>query len=78
MPVDLLGINRHSMASYVRFITDRLLYELIGKKIYSNINPFDLMENISLEGKSNMFERRISEYKRSMMSDKQFSVDEEF
>ena len=70
------------MCQYIEFVADRLLGSLGYPKIYNSTNPFDFMEMISLQGKTNFFEKRVSEYQKSgVMSDKaqqQFSLDEEF
>jgi len=64
LPVSLVGMNRRLMSSYVRFVADRLLVSLGHPKLYHAANPFEWMELISLTGKSNFFERRVSEYQR--------------
>jgi len=79
LPVDLIGINSHLMCEYIEFVADRLLVELGQTKIYNTHNPFDFMEMISLEGKTNFFERRVGEYKLAHVSDAQvFSTNEDF
>lgn len=65
VPVGLIGMNADLMAQYIEFVADRLLTELSCQKVYNAKNPFDFMEFISLEGKSNFFERRVGEYKRA-------------
>lgn len=62
LPCNLIGMNSELMTQYIKFVADRLIVQLGYKKLYNATNPFDWMELISLEGKSNMFERRISEY----------------
>ena len=62
LPCKLIGMNSTLMTQYIQFVADRLSVQLGYKKIYNVINPFDFMELISLEGKTNMFERKISEY----------------
>ncbi|KAL0578277.1 Ribonucleotide-diphosphate reductase (RNR), small subunit [Marasmius crinis-equi] len=62
LPVELIGMNSSSMGQYIEFVADRLLQSLGFTKIYNSINPFDFMEMISLEGKTNFFEKRVSEY----------------
>jgi ribonucleoside-diphosphate reductase beta chain len=62
LPVSLIGMNREDMATYIRFVADRLLTQLGVSKLYNVANPFDWMALISLEGKTNFFERRVSEY----------------
>jgi ribonucleoside-diphosphate reductase beta chain len=62
LPCRLIGMNSEMMTQYIKFVADRLCVQLGYKKIYNVGNPFDFMELISLEGKTNMFERKISEY----------------
>jgi ribonucleoside-diphosphate reductase subunit M2 len=62
LPCKLIGMNSDLMTQYIKFVADRLAVQLGYKKIYNVINPFDFMDLISLEGKTNMFERKISEY----------------
>jgi ribonucleoside-diphosphate reductase beta chain len=65
LPVNLIGMNSESMCQYIEFVADRLLSELVGKKIYKATNPFDFMEMISLRGKTNFFEKRVAEYQKA-------------
>lgn len=65
LPVDLIGMNSRMMSQYIEFVADRLLYNLGYDKIYKVKNPFDWMEMISLEGKTNFFERRVGEYQKA-------------
>jgi hypothetical protein len=62
LPCRLLGMNSDSMEKYIKFVADRLAVQLGTSKIYDVINPFDFMDIISIEGKTNFFERRVSEY----------------
>lgn len=62
LPCKLIGMNSELMTQYIKFVADRLVVQLGYKKIYNVINPFDFMELISLEGKTNFFERHVSEY----------------
>lgn len=83
LPVALIGMNNHLMKQYIEFVADRLLRELNCKKIYHAENPFDFMEFISLEGKTNFFEKRVSEYQKTgVMSlgieDRTFTKDVDF
>ncbi|GFR03385.1 ribonucleoside-diphosphate reductase subunit M2 [Trichonephila clavata] len=64
LPVSLIGLNCTLMKQYVEFVVDRLLWELGCDKIYNVENPFDFMECISLEGKTNIFEKRVGEYQK--------------
>lgn len=70
------------MTQYIECVADRLLVALGSKKVYHSRNPFDWMEMISLQGKTNFFERRVSEYQKSgVMSsknEKQFTVNADF
>ncbi|GAM27767.1 hypothetical protein SAMD00019534_109430 [Acytostelium subglobosum LB1] len=65
LPVDLIGMNGRQMSQYIEFCADRLLVSLGYKKIYNSANPFDWMEMISLQRKTNFFENRVSEYAKS-------------
>jgi len=62
LPCRLIGMNSDMMSQYIKFVADRLSVQLGYKKIYNVTNPFEFMELISLEGKTNMFERKIAEY----------------
>ncbi|MFT7442960.1 MAG: ribonucleoside-diphosphate reductase beta chain [Maribacter sp.] len=65
LPASLIGMNSKLMTQYLEFVTDRLLLEFGCKKEYDAANPFDFMEMISLEGKTNFFEKRVSEYQKA-------------
>jgi ribonucleoside-diphosphate reductase beta chain len=82
LPVRLIGMNSELMSQYIEFVADRLLMELGCKKEYNTKNPFDFMDMISIEGKTNFFEKRVAEYQKAgVMGDnenKSFSTDEEF
>jgi len=65
LPVDLIGMNAKLMSQYIEFVADRLLNSLGYSKVYNSENPFDFMETISLEGKTNFFEKRVSEYTKA-------------
>lgn len=65
LPVSLIGMNAKLMTQYLEFVTDRLLLEFGCDKVYDVTNPFDFMEMISLEGKTNFFEKRVSEYQKA-------------
>ena len=65
LPVSLLGMNGGDMTRYIRFVADRLLVQLGHSKLYGDLNPFDWMALISLEGKTNFFEKRVTEYQKS-------------
>jgi len=82
LPVSLIGMNAKLMAQYIEFVADRLLVELGCKKIYDVSNPFDFMEMISLQGKTNFFEKRVAEYQKAGVTgnneDNVFKLDEDF
>ncbi|MCU0416324.1 MAG: ribonucleoside-diphosphate reductase small subunit [Cytophagaceae bacterium] len=82
LPVDLIGMNSRLMKQYIEFVADRLLQALGCPKQYNVTNPFDFMEMISLQGKTNFFEKRVSEYQKAgVMAEKEtqkFSIDEDF
>jgi len=82
LPVRLIGMNADLMCQYIEFVADRLLVALGNPKIYKVENPFPFMEMISLTGKTNFFEKRVGEYKKSGIGTAResqvFSVDEEF
>jgi ribonucleotide reductase beta subunit family protein with ferritin-like domain len=65
IPVSLLGMNAEMMSQYIEYVADRLMLSLGHQKIYHATNPFDWMEMISLQGKTNFFERRVGEYQKS-------------
>ncbi len=65
LPIRLIGMNADLMKQYLEFVTDRLLLSLGYEKEYGSKNPFDFMENIALEGKTNFFEKRNSEYQKA-------------
>merc|ERR1712063_179394 len=65
LPCDLIGMNSELMTKYIEFVADRLLTALGHSKIFSASNPFDWMELISLQGKTNFFEKRVGEYQKA-------------
>lgn len=65
LPVSLIGMNARLMCQYIEFVADRLLVALGNPKHYNATNPFDFMENISLQGKSNFFERKVGDYAKA-------------
>jgi len=65
LPVALIGMNAKQMQQYIEFVADRLCVELINEKIYGAENPFPWMELISLDGKTNFFEKRVGEYRKA-------------
>lgn len=65
LPVKLIGMNSDLMSQYLEFVTDRLLVSLGVPKVYNSENPFDFMQNIALQGKTNFFEKRVAEYQKA-------------
>ncbi|KAJ3503023.1 hypothetical protein NM208_g16600 [Fusarium decemcellulare] len=65
LPCALLGMNADLMKQYIEFVADRLLVALGNEKVYKSSNPFDFMENISLGGKTNFFEKRVGDYQKA-------------
>ena len=65
LPASLIGMNAKLMTQYLEFVTDRLLVELNCDKVYNATNPFEFMDMISLQGKTNFFEKRVSEYQKA-------------
>jgi ribonucleoside-diphosphate reductase beta chain len=82
LPVNLIGMNSELMCQYIEFVADRLLIALGNSKVYKAENPFPWMDLISLQGKTNFFEKRVGDYQKSgVMADKSkqvFSLDEDF
>ena len=77
LPCSLIGMNSKMMSQYIEFVADRLAVQLGTQKIYGTQNPFDFMDLISLEGKTNFFEKKVSDYSRPMGNDT-VRFDEEF
>mgnify|MGYP000932109006 CR=1 FL=1 len=82
LPVSLIGMNAELMCEYIEFVADRLLISLGCDKVYLTNNPFPFMDMISLQGKTNFFEKRVAEYQKAgVMATKEeqmFSLDEDF
>ncbi|MEH6308834.1 ribonucleoside-diphosphate reductase small subunit [Olivibacter sp. CPCC 100613] len=82
LPVKLIGMNADLMKQYIEFVADRWLVELGNNKYYNATNPFDFMELISLQGKTNFFEKRVGDYQKSGVTGEKgkasFSLDEDF
>ncbi len=83
LPVRLIGMNAESMCQYIEFVADRLLQALNQKPLYQSTNPFPWMELISVQGKTNFFEKRVGDYQKSGVlnnssSEKSFSLEEDF
>ena len=69
LPCSLIGMNSKMMSQYIEFVADRLAVQLGIPKVYGTVNPFDVMDLISLEGKTNFFEKKVSDYSRPMGND---------
>mmetsp|Transcript_16179 Transcript_16179/g.31293 ORF Transcript_16179/g.31293 Transcript_16179/m.31293 type:complete len:389 (+) Transcript_16179:136-1302(+) len=82
LPVELIGMNSKLMQQYIKFVADRLVKSLGFKALYNVSNPFDWMDLISMQGKTNFFEKRVGEYALagvgSSKSEQKFSLDEDF
>lgn len=82
LPVSLIGINADTMAQYIEYVCDYWLSHLGCAKVFNTENPFDWMELISLEGKTNFFEKRVSEYQKAGVlgdsANNTFTLDAEF
>lgn len=80
LPVDLIGMNSNLMCQYIECCGDRLLVELGADKLYNSTNPFEWMEMISLQGKTNFFEKRVGEYQKAGVTSNLgvFSLEEDF
>ncbi|MFL2948890.1 MAG: ribonucleotide-diphosphate reductase subunit beta [Candidatus Poseidoniaceae archaeon] len=86
LPVSLIGMNSILMEQYIQFVADRLLVSLGASKLYNVVNPFPWMEMISMQGKTNFFEKRVAEYQKAGVMEnaslgsvqQRFSVDEDF
>ena len=82
LPVKLIGMNSDLMSQYIEFVADRLLLELGNEKVYNATNPFDFMDMISIQGKTNFFEKRVAEYQKAgVLAGKEnqtFSLNEDF
>jgi ribonucleoside-diphosphate reductase beta chain len=82
LPVKLIGMNADMMGQYIEFVADRLLVELGNPKVYNVSNPFDFMDMINLQGKTNFFEKRVGEYQKAGVlhgnEATKFKMDEDF
>ena len=79
LPCKLIGMDSGEMTQYIQFVADRLMNQFGEKPIYNAKNPFDWMENISLEGKTNFFEKRVGDYSKHMVTEgDSIRFDEEF
>lgn len=78
LPVDLIGMNSKLMSQYLEYVTDNLLVDLNCDKVFNTKNPFPWMSNISMEGKTNFFERRVTQYQINRGSSDQIDFDADF
>jgi ribonucleotide reductase beta subunit family protein with ferritin-like domain len=79
LPCKLIGMDADEMSRYIQFVADRLLAQLGAPSLSGSQNPFDWMENISLEGKTNFFEKRVGDYSKHMITEgDSIRFDEEF
>lgn len=82
LPVKLIGMNSELMSQYIEFVADRLLSELGNDRVYNVSNPFDFMDMISIQGKTNFFEKRVAEYQKAGVMDgsnnQTFTTNEDF
>ena len=82
LPCSLIGMNSDLMKTYIEYVADRLLQMLGINKVYNSSNPFDWMEMISVQGKTNFFEKRVGEYSNvanpEMESNHEFTLDDDF
>jgi ribonucleoside-diphosphate reductase beta chain len=86
LPVRLIGMNADLMCQYIEFVADRLLMELDCEKVWNSTNPFDFMDMISLQGKTNFFEKRVGDYQKAGVmksaepseATARFSIEEDF
>jgi ribonucleotide reductase beta subunit family protein with ferritin-like domain len=82
LPCSLLGMNKKHMTEYIKYVSDRLLLQLGYNVIWNSNNPFDFMESISMEGKTNFFEHRPTQYQNANVlnqtKDNIFEIDEDF
>ena len=84
--VSLIGMNKELMSTYIEFCADRLVVALGCEKLYNAVNPFDWMELISLQGKTNLFEKRVGDYQKAgvmasltkIQEIQRFATDEDF
>lgn len=82
LPCNLIGMNSKRMSQYIQFVADRLITQLGYSKVYKVENPFSFMETLCLDGKTNFFEKRVSEYKNpsevSNKGSRKFVLDDDF
>jgi ribonucleotide reductase beta subunit family protein with ferritin-like domain len=81
IPCKMIGMNSDLMSQYIEFVADRIFVALGHSKNYNSVNPFDFMELISLQGKTNFFEKKVAEYQRAgvmNVEDNVFGLDGDF
>ena len=78
LPCSLIGMNSEKMSEYIEYVADRLIKQVGHDKIWNTKNPFDFMENISLDGKTNFFEKRVGDYGKMDEDSTSIEFDEEF
>ena len=78
LPCSLIGMNSKKMTEYIEYVADRLLIQSGHDKIWNTKNPFDFMENISLDGKTNFFEKRVGDYGKMDEDSTSIEFNEEF
>ena len=82
LPCSLIGMNKELMSQYIEYVADRLLLMLMIDPVYNTQNPFEWMELISIQGKTNFFEKRVGEYSNKanpgMEEEQEFTIDSKF
>jgi ribonucleoside-diphosphate reductase subunit M2 len=78
LPCSLIGMNSEKMSEYIEYVSDRLLKQVGLPVIWNSKNPFDFMENISLDGKTNFFEKRVGDYGKMDDDSDEIEFDDEF
>ena len=78
LPCNLIGMNSEKMSEYIEYVSDRLLKQVGVPPIWNAKNPFDFMENISLDGKTNFFEKRVGDYGKLDDDSGEIGFDEDF
>jgi len=78
LPCSLIGMNAHKMSEYIEYVSDRLLKQIGQQPIFNSKNPFEFMELISLEGKTNFFEKRVGDYGKIDVTEDHINFDEDF
>jgi ribonucleotide reductase beta subunit family protein with ferritin-like domain len=78
LPCSLIGMNSEKMTQYIEYVSDRLLKQVGQEKVWNSTNPFDFMETISLDGKTNFFEKRVGDYGKMDEDTHEIECDEDF